>query len=57
MDKLRECPFCGAEPMLAEDVYGSGVVQCFNCGASITDRDKAKAIAAWNRRFEPPEEE
>ena len=50
--KLKSCPFCGADEASVEvidyDFYG---VQCYCCKATgPTEETKAEAISAWNRR-------
>ncbi len=56
MDKLKPCPFCGAEaeviihPYTVQiDVFG---VECTRCGCKTEQNYTSKigAIGAWNRR-------
>lgn len=56
-EKLKACPFCGAEAerngveLLAHG--NSWHIGCWKCGvAQEMPRTKAEAIAAWNRRTE-----
>ena len=55
------CPFDGAAPMILVDrAEGGFVVRCPKCdiripGAEVLAfRDRSYAIAAWNRRHQPP---
>ena len=56
MEKLKQCPFCGAEPKMEHLVYPNieiWFVKCVNCCAEInnpSDTEK-KAQDAWNRRI------
>jgi hypothetical protein len=63
MDKLRECPFCGGEAVIEEDLMeGTVFVGCrkdYNCVCSLWRMEdgylnKYEAIKAWNTRHEPP---
>ena len=62
-DELKPCPFCGAKAWLNdyEAKFGDMTVQsrcpqCTFCGCNLGYfPTKAKAIAAWNRRGQPPE--
>lgn len=60
MDELKPCPFCGGK---AERGHYDGIVwiECTECEASTKGIDTGlfyeQAIAAWNRRTEPPESE
>ena len=47
---LRECPFCGGEAEATEYNDSDYTIMCKNCHAEIGWREKAEAIAAWNRR-------
>ena len=58
MDKLRECPFCGATPKIIKGFGGIHAIQC-DCGAITSYKfreSKKQAISAWNNRYEPPNE-
>ena len=50
--KLRECPFCGSEPVINEKPCGlNGMVRCPNgCVLYMTKE-------YWNKRFELPRQE
>lgn len=67
MEDMERCPFCGGEGILM-DRYRNGTanrkmywVQCKACGVSQAHHDgagyrtRAKAVAAWNRRYTPEE--
>ena len=57
--KIKACPFCGGEnAMFIRSKSGLGMwVLCNNCAAiGPTCQTKEKAIEAWNRRYEPPNE-
>lgn len=66
MEGLKPCPFCGWEAKLREvnmghGAYGAAVI-CTNCGcqsnaypARLDWCANDKAVAAWNRRYEPQE--
>lgn len=54
-ERLKPCPFCGAEPVLSQDYWGRYDVRCLNthCDVMPSTRvyDKADdAAAIWNRR-------
>ena len=56
-ERLKPCPYCGAEPVLSQDYFGRYDVRCLNtcCEISPSTRvhDKAEdAAASWNRRAE-----
>ena len=68
MPKLKPCPFCGAQPTLRENIYGSGeYLASINCPCINGDVAESyflrsgetqkqatnKSIAAWNTRTEP----
>ena len=49
--KLKPCPFCGGNDVVAEETYMSGYVRCRGCGAEGGFRySHDEAVAAWNRR-------
>ncbi len=49
--KLKPCPFCGGNDVVAEETYTSGYVRCRGCGAEGGFRySHDEAVAAWNRR-------
>lgn len=62
MPELLPCPFCGSGPAVSiqnasfsgvEPLYWHGLhfVNCGTCGVEgAKDKDRAAAIAAWNRR-------
>ena len=61
-EKLKPCPFCGGQPIMAT-TYSNGiftcVIECDCCyirtpaiGARDLDMAKDEAITAWNRRAE-----
>jgi len=54
-DKLRECPFCGdgvdtPEPIIQVDDSQSYMIQCCNCGLSMSDFSINGLIVTWNNR-------
>ncbi len=57
-EKLKGCPFCGADAVLYEDIcFGETdwFVSCDNdeCGIDgIYDEDKEVVIRAWNKRID-----
>lgn len=58
-EELKACPFCGEEPWGPEDMKFKQAdaavwqIRCM-CGIMLKDGGKAKAIAAWNHRAQPP---
>ena len=50
-NELLSCPFCGAsaEFEYIDNGYGTGYVQCTECGVSIFG-GRDSAIEMWNRR-------
>lgn len=62
MEKLKPCPFCGAEAMLEEiqphehimvnlpPYHGGAFVECTKCTAIVSGINKEDAIETWNRR-------
>jgi Lar family restriction alleviation protein len=50
MSELKPCPFCGGEAEATEYNDSDYTIMCKNCHAEIGWREKAEAIAAWNRR-------
>ena len=59
MVEIKQCPFCGVEPILSQDYFGRYDVRCLNTGCEIMPStrvyDKAEdAAASWNRRAEVP---
>lgn len=71
MAELKPCPFCGTPyPYITFErgyIDDSAVVFCNNCKVSVkveendqegfNDETRRRAIAAWNRRAEPTQEE
>lgn len=61
-DNLLPCPFCGAEAVIDVEYNGIDVtygIHCPNCHCANIETGtykKQEAIAAWNRRYEPPNE-
>ena len=58
-DKLKPCPFCGADASseFFSNDGGGWSIFCDECHAnSVTTPSKAEAIAAWNTRATPPAE-
>ena len=59
---LKPCPFCGGEAevvhvkMLYVPKFHEFRVACSKCLGQIakTEKTKEKAIAKWNKRYEPP---
>ena len=61
--ELKNCPFCGSEPMLYEHDIGDWIVICGDdncpvcyCKDKHTKTTRQNAIKAWNTRT-PPEED
>ncbi|MBE6876394.1 MAG: restriction alleviation protein, Lar family [Ruminococcus sp.] len=53
-DKLKPCPFCGAEAYLADTWDTTKYVQCTVCGCrTIHLKNKLDVIEIWNRRDAP----
>jgi Lar family restriction alleviation protein len=48
------CPFCGDEAEEQQRPNGLHYVECTGCPAQVFNRERAEAIAAWNRRALPP---
>ena len=64
MSELKPCPFCRNKAILREkEGLGTWIVECSNgrCPASYMigwDYDtQIEAIEAWNKRYEPSEQE
>ena len=56
-NRLREGPFCGRDPELAEGA-GLWAVRCRDCGVETWGHEsKASARRAWNRRHVPIKEQ
>jgi len=53
---LKRCPFCGAVVKIEACGAGGFKVECGNCGAVKTHRDKSILRFGWNRR-RPNQEE
>lgn len=49
---LEQCPFCGGNASLYEEIPGGYIVQCHDCCGQIGIMAKERAIAAWNTRAE-----
>ena len=56
-EELRECPFCGEQPVLnMVNIYGKSgssvkyTYECSNCGLLMIEWDKEKLIKTWNTR-------
>lgn len=50
-----ECPFCGFGPPATSGGLSGWRVRCPSCGIRTADFEVfAEAIAAWNRRHQPP---
>lgn len=63
MEKLKPCPFCGAEAKVKGNiVFGGYSVHCTNekCGAHVffygAEANKSANERRWNRRTERSEE-
>lgn len=57
MEKLKPCPFCGAEPMMQHIAYPNTefwFVKCVNCSAEINNPSHSEedAVLSWNKRDE-----
>lgn len=53
-DKLKPCPFCGAEAYIADTWNTTKYVQCTVCGCrTLQLKNVLEAIALWNRRTAP----
>lgn len=61
IEGLRPCPFCGGgnikffENRTEKDAWFSCIEPIAPCGGEAHGTDRAKALAAWNRRADPPE--
>lgn len=60
MDKLKPCPFCGAEAELVDcEIHPRWYVRCTNKYCAIEQEvcvmSKATAIKRWNRRTDKDE--
>lgn len=58
-DSLKDCPFCGLEPMLLEtrEVGGSAqqfMIACYQCGIEMGSEDHEDLVETWNRRAPIP---
>ncbi len=52
-NKLKPCPFCGANVRKVKGMMNVTMFACDNCGADVCFYGKEKedkAIEAWNRR-------
>ena len=53
-NKLKPCPFCGAEAEVHKNVFAEGTVytvECISCSCGLDWFDtEEEAIEAWNRR-------
>lgn len=53
-DKLKNCPFCGAEAFIGDTWDGRKSVICSLCGCNtVYFKNKLEVIERWNRRAEP----
>jgi len=53
--ELRESPFCGAPGMVMLTLNGGYQIMCQRmCCVQFPRKDRAVAIALWNRRSESP---
>ena len=61
MEKLKPCPFCGGDALLARDYAGFGAtyIKCKKCGLesirfikSFEVASDDEAVKFWNRRYD-----
>lgn len=62
-DDVKPCPFCGHLPEVWQRPDGGWVVNCENgncdcvAGTAYHNEFRGHAVAAWNKRANPKEEE
>ena len=52
MEYMRQCPFCGGDPVLIENEPTKGFyfVECAECASRGSISDREHAILHWNNR-------
>jgi hypothetical protein len=53
----RPCPFCNSTSIVVKQTTSGALVYCVGCGAEIAKGNSRKAVSAWNRRAEEPEQD
>jgi flagellin-like hook-associated protein FlgL len=53
----RPCPFCNSTSIVVKQNTAGALVYCVGCGAEIAKSNSRKAVSAWNRRAEEPEQD
>ena len=56
-EQLKPCPFCGGKVKMVNGIIARTIVFiCEKCGADVmffgAEKNKDKAVKAWNRRVE-----
>ena len=55
--EIKNCPFCGSEE-IGISLNRNAWMSCCSCGADGPYKDtKRQAIQAWNRRYDPDEDD